>query len=85
MKKHKIFCKGIICKKTDRKFICFDCGCHVCSICSIKEGKKVFCINCYLKSFNPHWEKLNKEFDEMLISLNLKKGIKDGEKLPITI
>lgn len=66
LKKHNSFCKGFLCSKRDRKFNCNHCHRWVCSICSVSEGKKIYCIDCYLKSFIPNWDKLNKEFDIML-------------------
>ena len=78
--KKKSFCKGVLCKERDRKFICIECKVNVCSLCSVKEGEKQYCINCYLGSFMPHWDKLNNEFDEMLMTLKLIKFKKTNKK-----
>ena len=73
-----IFCKGIICDKWNRRHKCFDCGVYVCGSCEIPaiKNKKIYCPNCYFKTFGPDWKKLNTEFDSMMLSLNKDKEIK---------
>ena len=63
-----IFCKGVLCDKWNRKNRCVVCGVWVCNICSVKSSQdnKIRCIDCYLNTFSPDWDKLNKEFEEML-------------------
>lgn len=73
MSKNNIFCGGVLCRKSDRRYKCITCNKYVCGICSIPEGKKIYCINCYLKTFSPNWDRLNKEFEEMITKLNIKK------------
>lgn len=36
-------------------------------------NNKYYCPVCYLSTFSPDWEKMNKEFEEMIINLNKKK------------
>lgn len=89
MKKHRkpnrIFCKGLFCRRTERKNKCIECFRFVCNVCSVREGKKLFCIDCYLKTFLPHWDKLNKEFDKMIIDLFNKDTKKEKDKSIIKI
>lgn len=61
--------------------MCADCGIFLCRLCSITsmEDKKIRCINCYLKSFSPDWNKLNQEFKEML-ECNKDVLLKEKEK-----
>lgn len=67
MRKNKIFCRGLICDKWNRKITCVGCGKYLCNLCEVRsENKKIFCPNCYIKSFSPDWNRLNKEFDEMI-------------------
>lgn len=76
----KIFCKGIFCNTYDRKNKCCDCGKYVCGVCEIPSMTikgNVYCPGCYLKTFNPDWNKLNKEFDEMIKSNANKKVCED--------
>jgi len=77
----KVFCKNLLCKKRDRKNRCCDCGvwlCKLCSITSMVKTKKIYCVNCYLKTFSPDWIKLNEEFDEMLQLKPIEKVNKWG-------
>lgn len=82
MKKNKIFCKGLLCDKWNRKVKCSGCAKYVCSLCKIKsmENKRIYCPNCYLGTFSPDWDKMNKEFEEMIKTLFPKK-----KKIPTVI
>lgn len=75
MKDKKAFCKGILCRPSDRRFKCADCGIKICKLCSITSmvNKRNYCPQCYLKTFAPDWDKLNKEFEEMLLIKDDKK------------
>lgn len=78
---NKVFCRGIICDKWNRKTKCYDCEIWICNLCTVTSmvDKKPRCINCYLKTFSPDWDKMNKEFDEML---QHNKKVKDNENEP---
>lgn len=72
------FCKGIFCRKSDRRYKCVDCAkslCKVCSTISVKD-QKIRCPDCYIKSISPDWNELNAEFEDMLIKLGLIKNEK---------
>lgn len=75
----KVFCRGLICDKWNRKVKCFTCSVYVCGTCRIKSlaNKKYYCPKCYFKTFSPDWDKMNKEFDEMIADLGLKKTEKN--------
>lgn len=78
----KAFCKGLFCKNYTRyknNAQCVECGVYLCGVCEIEsmENHNTFCVNCYLQTFSPDWEKLNIEFEEMLIALGV---IEDGKK-----
>lgn len=78
----------MVCDKWNRKVKCIDCDTYMCNLCSITsmENKKNYCINCYLKTFSPDWNKLNIEFEEMINTLFPKKKdtIISDEKKVIT-
>lgn len=50
--------------------------CKACAKQSI-ANKRNYCPYCYLLH-NPEWDKLNKEFEEMLIDIGIKGGNQNG-------
>ena len=47
--KRKSYCKGVLCRRTDRKHKCVDCSIYVCGKCSIPITKnKVSCLDCFV-------------------------------------
>ena len=71
----KAFCKGLLCRRIDRKFTSYVSGKKLCSMCVIRDKKGIVTIDEYfsLKNHNVDWDKLNKEFDEMLKLKDEKK------------
>jgi len=51
MKKKKSFCNGILCRKTDRRYVCNICKVFCCAICTNFYKKKSYCIDCYVEYF----------------------------------
>lgn len=49
--KKKAFCGGTLCRKSDRKYKCFDCNVYMCSVCKVEYNKKQYCVNCYVKKY----------------------------------
>lgn len=70
MKKHnktqKSFCKGFICRKSQRKR-CVSCGLYVCESCSFhNNNKERYCIDCGIMKFILNEEYL-KDFFECVL------------------
>ena len=62
-----VFCKGILCRKKDRKHKCIKCHKWVCRICSTTYKNKTYCIDCYLdfcidKDFKEEYNKIIDSF-----------------------
>lgn len=49
LNRNKIYCKGILCRKSERKKKCCDCNRYVCKRCSIELKNKVYCIDCFVE------------------------------------
>lgn len=71
-----VFCRGVLCNKFDRKHRCYECGIYICNLCSFQAitNKKYYCPRCYFSTYSPDWDKMNKEFEEMILKLGLKKN-----------
>lgn len=72
----KIYCKGLLCDKWNRKNQCSSCHCYLCKSCVIycQLDNKKYCPNCYVASFINIFDRLpdndKKKIEEMEIQTN---------------
>lgn len=59
---NKVYCKGLLCRKYERKKQCCDCLRYVCKSCSIEKDRKVYCIDCYTKNQLPYSDIVNNDY-----------------------
>lgn len=67
----KIFCKGVLCRKSDRSK-CHGCGVYVCDQCAMLFKGKKYCIDCGVKL---EWKDLKKEVKKSWDDLDKKPDI----------
>lgn len=65
----KVFCRGFLCRKSDRDNKCRRCGVYVCNLCSAKFKGNVYCIDCYIEHYveQDFKEMINKGLDKLKI------------------
>lgn len=67
-KKRKVFCLGLLCKKSSRRHSCVDCGIYVCrGVCSVGNKNNIRCVDCYLEFWT---EKTNTHIEEWKKAVN---------------
>lgn len=59
---NKVYCKGLLCKKYERKNRCVDCLRFVCGHCSIEKDNKIYCIDCYTQNQLPYSDVVNNDY-----------------------
>ena len=75
----KAFCKGVLCRKDDRKFTSIHSGKRMCGLCSVQVKGGYVTIDEFLSpKYNVDWEKMNKDLDKMFTKPEIKlvkKGV----------
>ena len=62
MQNSKVFCNGLFCRKTARKYKCVECKTILCGKCVKYIKNKSYCPDCYItKEVNTQWKELKQE------------------------